>query len=90
VARIGGYVAPPLDGIWASAPYLHNGSIPTIWHLLTPETRPETFDPEGYVPFSQPVILNTSHPGVRNVGHHFGAALSDADKVALMEFLKQL
>ena len=30
----GGYVAPPLDGIWASAPYLHNGSVPTLWHLL--------------------------------------------------------
>lgn len=35
-----GYVAPPLDGIWASAPYLHNGSVPTLWHLLHPEQRP--------------------------------------------------
>lgn len=35
-----GYVAPPLDGIWASAPYLHNGSIPTLWHLLHPDERP--------------------------------------------------
>ena len=35
-----GYVAPPLDGIWASAPYLHNGSVPTLWHLLHPEERP--------------------------------------------------
>ena len=35
-----GYVAPPLDGIWASAPYLHNGSIPTLWHLLHPAQRP--------------------------------------------------
>lgn len=35
-----GYVAPPLDGIWASAPYLHNGSVPTLWHLLRPDTRP--------------------------------------------------
>jgi len=24
-----GYVAPPLDGVWASAPYFHNGSVPT-------------------------------------------------------------
>jgi mono/diheme cytochrome c family protein len=35
-----GYVAPPLDGIWASAPYLHNGSVPTLWHLLHPSERP--------------------------------------------------
>ncbi|MCP4195101.1 MAG: c-type cytochrome [Planctomycetaceae bacterium] len=35
-----GYVAPPLDGIWASAPYLHNGAVPTLWHLLHPEERP--------------------------------------------------
>jgi mono/diheme cytochrome c family protein len=35
-----GYVAPPLDGIWASAPYLHNGSVPTLWHLLNPTRRP--------------------------------------------------
>jgi mono/diheme cytochrome c family protein len=36
----GGYVAPPLDGLWASAPYLHNGSVPTLWHLLNPDERP--------------------------------------------------
>ncbi|REK07935.1 MAG: cytochrome c [Acidobacteria bacterium] len=35
-----GYVAPPLDGIWATAPYLHNGSVPTLWHLLHPDQRP--------------------------------------------------
>lgn len=35
-----GYVAPPLDGVWASAPYFHNGSVPTLWHVLNPEQRP--------------------------------------------------
>jgi mono/diheme cytochrome c family protein len=35
-----GYVAPPLDGVWASAPYFHNGSVPTLWHVLHPEARP--------------------------------------------------
>lgn len=35
-----GYVAPPLDGIWATAPYLHNGSVPTLWHLLHSKDRP--------------------------------------------------
>ena len=31
-----GYVAPPLHGIWASAPYFHNGSVPTLWHVCIP------------------------------------------------------
>jgi mono/diheme cytochrome c family protein len=45
-----GYLAPPLDGIWASAPYLHNGSVPTLWHLLHPDERPVvwTRTEEGY------------------------------------------
>jgi hypothetical protein len=36
-----GYVAPPLDGIWATAPYLHNGSVPTLAALLESGTRPK-------------------------------------------------
>lgn len=36
----GGYVAPPLDGVWATAPYLHNGSVPTLEDLLRSEARP--------------------------------------------------
>lgn len=36
-----GYIAPPLDGIWASAPYLHNGSVPTLEALLNSRARPE-------------------------------------------------
>ena len=38
-----GYAATPLDGIWARAPYLHNGSIPTLYHLLVPAERPKSF-----------------------------------------------
>lgn len=38
-----GYVAPPLDGVWASAPYFHNGSVPTLWHVLHPEKRPRVW-----------------------------------------------
>lgn len=43
IAEPPGYVAPPLDGIWASAPYLHNGSVPTLWHLFHPEERPQVW-----------------------------------------------
>ncbi|MDZ4687182.1 MAG: cytochrome c [Planctomycetaceae bacterium] len=39
----GGYVAPPLDGVWASGPYLHNGSVPTLWHVLHPADRPKVW-----------------------------------------------
>ena len=35
-----GYVAPPLDGIWATAPYLHNDSVPTLAALLEGPSRP--------------------------------------------------
>jgi mono/diheme cytochrome c family protein len=40
VSDPGGYVAPPLDGLWASSPYFHNGSVPTLWHVLHPAQRP--------------------------------------------------
>jgi mono/diheme cytochrome c family protein len=43
----GGYVAPPLDGIWASAPYFHNGSVPTLWHVLHPAKRPAVWTRHG-------------------------------------------
>jgi mono/diheme cytochrome c family protein len=44
----GGYVAPDLSGVWATAPYLHNGSVPTLWHLLHAEARPERFEVGGH------------------------------------------
>jgi hypothetical protein len=44
----GGYVAPILSGVWATAPYLHNGSVPTLWQLLTPEARPVRFTVGGH------------------------------------------
>ncbi|WP_437224632.1 cytochrome c [Planctomicrobium sp. SH661] len=40
ISETDGYLAPPLDGIWASAPYFHNGSVPTLWHVLHPDKRP--------------------------------------------------
>jgi mono/diheme cytochrome c family protein len=38
-----GYQAPPLDGVWASAPYFHNGSVPTLADVLNSKTRPQIF-----------------------------------------------
>lgn len=58
-ARILAYKARPLTGVWASAPYLHNGSVPNLYELLLPPAERTTrfyvgsreFDPEnvGYV-----------------------------------------
>lgn len=51
-----GYQAPPLDGIWATAPYFHNGSVPTVADVLNSRTRPKIFtrsyrtDAEAYDP----------------------------------------
>jgi cytochrome c5 len=79
----GKYKARLLQGIWATAPYLHNGSVPTLYHLLHPEQRPaqfvvgnREFDPEkiGYqsdLPArgANTWIFNTTMPGNSNIGH---------------------
>jgi len=82
VARLG-YKARPLDGVWATPPYLHNGSVPSLDALLKPvAARPKTFplastayDPTtvGYSVEPQPgdFILDTSLPGNYNTGHEF-------------------
>jgi mono/diheme cytochrome c family protein len=38
-----GYQAPPLDGIWATAPYLHNGSVPSVYQVLNSKVRPKIY-----------------------------------------------
>ena len=77
------YLARPLNGIWATAPYLHNGSVPTLYDLLHPERRPakfatgiREFDPAriGYqddVTATGPNIwiYDTTQPGNSNIGH---------------------
>ncbi|HEY7376615.1 MAG TPA: hypothetical protein VIF57_30935 [Polyangia bacterium] len=87
-ARIGaGWVrAAPLVAVRASAPYLHNGSVPTLRALLDPAARrPVTF-PLGAAGF----VLDTRVAGNGNQGHEFGAALSAAEKQDLIAFLETL
>ena len=47
-----GYVPPPLVGVWATAPYFHNGSVPTVEAVLNSKLRPEIWarneDPNAY------------------------------------------
>jgi len=76
----------PLVAVAATAPYLHNGSVPTLSALLEPATRrPVTF-PLGMAGF----VLDTRLPGNGNAGHEFGTALSAADKQDLIAFLESL
>ena len=78
------YKARPLNGIWAVAPYLHNGSVPTLDALLSPDdsARPRTFwmgskqfDPVnvGYsgVEIKGATLFDTTRPGNANTGHRF-------------------
>lgn len=44
----GQYAAPPLSGLWLSAPYLHNGTVPTLWQMMTPSERPARFMVGGH------------------------------------------
>jgi len=87
-ARIGAswVRAAPLIALRASAPYLHNGSVPTLRALLEPAAkRPVTF-PLGAAGF----VLDTRVPGNGNQGHEYGTSLSEADKQDLTAFLETL
>ena len=58
-----GYQAPPLDGIWATAPYLHNGSVPTLATLLKSSDRPSRF--------YRPPSTDFAHYDAEHVGWKF-------------------
>ncbi|MEO8258219.1 MAG: hypothetical protein ABI868_12805 [Acidobacteriota bacterium] len=54
LARSEGYAATPLTGVWANYPYLHNGSVPTLHHLLGPiSERPLIFEVKAARHFDQ-------------------------------------
>jgi mono/diheme cytochrome c family protein len=103
--KTNGYVSVLLDGIWMRAPYLHNGSVPSLVDLLeTPDKRPlifwrgyDVYDPEkvGFITSGDEAMrfgskFETSAPGNSNAGHLWGTALSADEKKALIEFLKTL
>jgi hypothetical protein len=78
--------AAPLVGLDASAPYLHNGSVPTLRALLEPAPRrPKTFA-LGKAGF----VFDTRLPGNGNQGHEFGTALTPSEKDDLVAFLETL
>ena len=112
-----GYQAPPLDGIWATAPYLHNGSVPTVYQVLNSKARPTLFTrsfstdlpaydakhlgwkvqvldkipaAETLSPLQRRKFYDTRKSGRGNQGHTYGDHLTDAERMAVIEYLKTL
>jgi hypothetical protein len=79
---------PPLVAPVTSAPYLHNGSVPTLEDLLRPsEERPKQFTlGKG----AGTHTFDTRLPGNRNLGHEFGTHWSAEAKKDVLEFLRSL
>ena len=95
-----------MQGIWAAAPYLHNGSVPTLEDLLKPsDQRSKTFTigpnydvaavgiAKVQTKFTTPLVTTGCEnlgSGNSNCGHEFGTSLPADDKKALLEYLKTL
>lgn len=100
------YEARVLQGIWATAPYLHNGSVPTLAELLKPsKDRVASFKigpnydisnigiaAEQTNAGSSVVTTDCSslNSGNSRCGHEYGTELTDSEKQALLEYLKVL
>ncbi|WP_299848180.1 di-heme-cytochrome C peroxidase [uncultured Roseovarius sp.] len=100
------YEARVLDGIWAAAPYLHNGSVPSLAELLKkPEDRVTAYTPgpnydiEAVGMATQQTVFDheikltgcdDNASGNSNCGHPYGTTLSEENKRALLEYLKSI
>lgn len=85
VRELRAYKARPLAGVWATPPFLHNGSVPTIYQLLSPQAERATtfykgnfeYDPRhlGYrtEAFTNGFLFDTRITGNHNSGHEFRA-----------------
>ena len=107
-----GYQAPPLNGIWASGPYFHNGSVPTLFGVLNSESRPKVWKRTEHGFDKQRIGLEierfekmppeikradrkrkyfvTTKRGKGNGGHTFGDKFTNAQRMAVIEYLKTL
>lgn len=100
------YEARVLDGIWSSAPYMHNGSVPTLVEVLkSPEDRVASFVPGpnydienvglavDQTKFNQVIETtgcNDLNSGNSRCGHDYGTSLTEDQKRALLEYLKSI
>jgi hypothetical protein len=103
--KTAGYANVLLDGVWLRAPYLHNGSVPSLADLLEPvENRPKAFW-RGYDVYDQEKVgfvsngpdaersgfkVDVDVAGNGNSGHLWGTTLSPGEKRALVEYMKTL
>jgi hypothetical protein len=109
-----GYTAPPLDGIWATAPFLHNGSVPSLALVLDSTARPTwwrraTYNSSDYdqtelgwryqvldhgqdtaSEMERKHIYDTTITAHGNAGHTFGDHFTDAERAAVLEYLKTI
>ncbi|HEX2672358.1 MAG TPA: hypothetical protein VHM25_15865, partial [Polyangiaceae bacterium] len=105
-ANPGGYLSGPLDGIWARAPYLHNGSVPNIEELLKPPAQRVKVFYRGNRHYDEAKLgfvsdratddqralfkYDTALTGNWNVGHDYGTDLDAASRAELIAYLKTL
>ena len=101
-----GYIAPPLDGVWCTAPYLHNASVPNLETLLNSKLRPKFWSRNFMVQeYDYEKVgwkfeakdkqytkstYNTTLKGYSNSGHYFGDKLTNEERKAVIEYLKTL
>lgn len=94
------YKGRPLNGIWATAPYLHNGSVPNLDELLKKPGKRMTqfkvgskeFDPVA-VGFRTDVgsfSFDSTLPGNLNAGHDYGVEFTPEQRAQLIEYMKSL
>lgn len=101
--NLAAYKARPISGIWATAPYLHNGSVPNLYQLLLPpQERVTGFALDGSYTFNARAVgfvadrdhrffrFDTRLPGNSNAGHDYGTDLTRQERWDLIEFLKTL
>jgi hypothetical protein len=102
----GAYESRVLQGIWAAAPYLHNGSVASLAELLKPASQRQQrfmvgpdYDLDNIGLASNQVqsgnVRETTgcddlNSGNSRCGHEFGTSLPDVEKKALLEYLKTL
>jgi len=96
------YKARPLNGIWATSPYLHNGSVPSLYQLLLPGSQRDKvfytgnreFDPVNVGQYSDEqeglFKFDATLYGNSNAGHEYGTQLSNKQRYELIEFMKTL
>jgi len=95
------YKARPLNGIWSSAPFLHNGSVKNLYELLQPAAKRspkfivgcENFDPVNVgvdCKKNEGFVYDTKLNGNLNTGHEYGTDINDDERWALVEYIKKL